>query len=107
MARTAAASKHGIVVSTQENAFALVGCAVKKTIIISELDEKQLDAANGVTGYGPAFAAMFCEALADGAVACGLPRQKALEYAAKMRKGSAELMLQEKMPQAVLKDQEF
>ena len=57
--------------------------------------------------YGPAFAAMFCEALADGAVACGLPRQKALEYAAKMRKGSAELMLQEKMPQAVLKDQEF
>ena len=60
-----------------------------------------------MTGYGPAFAAMFCEALADGAVACGLPRQKALEYAAKMMKGSAELMLQEKMPQAVLKDQEF
>ena len=38
--------------------------------LVSELDERQLDAANGVTGCGPAFAAMFCEALADGAVAC-------------------------------------
>ena len=45
--------------------------------LVSELDEKQLDAANGVTGCGPAFAAMFVEALADGAVACGLPRQRA------------------------------
>ena len=72
--------------------------------LVSELDEKQLDAANGVTGCGPAFAAMFCEALADGAVACGLPRQKALEYAAMMMKGSAELLLQEDMHPAVLKD---
>lgn len=72
--------------------------------LVSELDEKQLDAANGVTGCGPAFAAMFAEALADGAVACGLPRQKALEYAAMMMKGSAELLLQEKMHPAVLKD---
>ena len=72
--------------------------------LVSELDEKQLDAANGVTGCGPAFAAMFCEALADGAVACGLPRQKALEYAAMMMKGSAELLLKEGMHPAVLKD---
>ena len=71
---------------------------------MSELDEKQLDAANGVTGCGPAFAAMFVEALADGAVACGLPRQRALEYAAMMVKGSAELLLQENMHPAVLKD---
>ncbi|MBQ3701477.1 MAG: pyrroline-5-carboxylate reductase [Oscillospiraceae bacterium] len=72
--------------------------------LVSELDEKQLDAANGVTGCGPAFAAMFVEALADGAVACGLPRQRALEYAAMMVKGSAELLLQENMHPAVLKD---
>lgn len=72
--------------------------------LVSELDERQLDAANGVTGCGPAFAAMFCEALADGAVACGLPRQKALAFAAQMMKGSAELLLQEHMHPAELKD---
>jgi pyrroline-5-carboxylate reductase len=83
---------------------AMVKDLLAGTGLVSELDEKQLDAANGVTGCGPAFAAMFCEALADGAVACGLPRQKALEYAAMMMKGSAELLLQEGMHPAVLKD---
>ena len=82
----------------------LVKALLDASGLVSELDEKQLDAANGVTGCGPAFAAMFCEALADGAVACGLPRQKALEYAAMMMKGSAELMLREDMHPAVLKD---
>ena len=72
--------------------------------LVSELDERQLDAANGVTGCGPAFAAMFCEALADGAVACGLPRDKALQFAAQMMKGSAELLLEGNMHPAVLKD---
>ena len=83
---------------------ALVKSLLAGTGLVSELDEKQLDAANGVTGCGPAFAAMFVEALADGAVACGLPRQKALEYAAMMLKGSAELLLQEGSHPAVLKD---
>ena len=82
----------------------LVKALLNASGLVSELDEKQLDAANGVTGCGPAFAAMFCEALADGAVACGLPRQEALEYAAMMMKGSAELMLREDMHPAVLKD---
>ena len=83
---------------------ALVKSLLAGTGLVSELDEKQLDAANGVTGCGPAFAAMFAEALADGAVACGLPRQKALEYAAMMLKGSAELLLQEGWHPAMLKD---
>ena len=83
---------------------ALVTALLDGSGLVSELDEKQLDAANGVTGCGPAFAAMFVEALADGAVACGLPRQKALEFAAMMVKGSAELLLQEGMHPAVLKD---
>ena len=62
--------------------------------LVSELDEGHLDAAGGVTGCGPAFAAMFVEALADGAVACGLPRREALAFAAQMLKGSAQLLLE-------------
>ena len=61
--------------------------------LVEELDETLLDAATGVTGCGPAFAAMFVEALADGAVACGLPRAQAIRCAAQMMKGTAELLL--------------
>ena len=82
----------------------LVKALLDASGLVSVLDERQLDAANGVTGCGPAFAAMFCEALADGAVACGLPRDKALQFAAQMMKGSAELLLAENMHPAVLKD---
>lgn len=82
----------------------LVEALLDASGLVSELDERQLDAANGVTGCGPAFAAMFVEALADGAVACGLPRQQALEYAAMMLKGSAELLLREGSHPAALKD---
>ena len=72
--------------------------------LVSELDEHLMEAASGVTGCGPAFAAMFVEALADGAVACGLPRTLALAYAAQMLKGSAELLLETGEHPASLKD---
>ncbi len=72
--------------------------------LVSELDEHLMEAASGVTGCGPAFAAMFVEALADGAVACGLPRSKALTYAAQMIKGTAELLLETGEHPASLKD---
>jgi len=61
--------------------------------MVSELAEPLMEAASGVTGCGPAFAAMFVDALADGAVACGLPRAEAIAYAAQMMKGTAELLL--------------
>jgi len=61
--------------------------------MVSELSEPLMEAASGVTGCGPAFAAMFVDALADGAVACGLPRAEAIAYAAQMMKGTAELLL--------------
>ena len=72
--------------------------------LVSELDEGHLDAAGGVTGCGPAFAAMFVEALADGAVACGLPRHEALAFAAQMLKGSAQLLLETGEHPGSLKD---
>lgn len=61
--------------------------------VIDRLDEKLIDAGSAVSGCGPAFVCLLLEALADGGVACGLPRRKALLYAAQMVKGTAALQL--------------
>lgn len=61
--------------------------------LIDRLEEKLIDAGSAVSGCGPAFACLLMEALADGGVACGLPRRKALAYAAQMLKGTAALQL--------------
>ena len=63
-----------------------------------------MDAGSAVAGCGPAFAAMLIEALADGGVACGLPRAKAQLYAAQMLLGTAALALQSGQHPGQLKD---
>lgn len=70
----------------------------------SKLPEALMDAGAAVSGCGPAFAYLFLEALADGGVACGLPRAKALEFAAQMVLGSAKLLLESGQHPGVLKD---
>ena len=69
------------------------------------LEERWMDAASALTGCGPAFAYLFLEALADGGVACGLPRPKALEYAAQTLAGSAQLALATRRHPGQLKDE--
>ena len=63
-----------------------------------------MDAAAALSGCGPAFVSLFVEALADGAVACGVPRAKAQLYAEKTLYGTAAYLLQTGMHPAVLKD---
>lgn len=58
------------------------------------LEEKLIDAASALSGSGPAYMYLFLEAMADGAVACGLPRQKAIAYAAATMEGAAQMLLQ-------------
>lgn len=71
---------------------------------IDKLDETLIDAGCAISGCGPAFVDLFMEALADGAVACGLPRQKAMLYAAQMVAGSAEMLIQSGKHPGELKD---
>lgn len=66
--------------------------------VLDKIGEPMIDAASAVSGCGPAFAYIFAEALADAGVECGLPRAKALLYAAQMLKGSAELLLAQGNP---------
>ena len=72
--------------------------------LVDQLDEHLIDAASALSGSGPAYVYVFLEALADGAVACGVPRAKAMEYAAMTMIGSAELFLQTKTHPGALKD---
>ena len=58
---------------------------------LEELDEHLMDAGSAIAGCGGAFACLFLEALADGAVSCGLPRDKAMRYAQQMLLGTAAL----------------
>lgn len=71
---------------------------------LSPLPEHLMDAGSAVSGCGPAFVDLFIEALADGGVACGLPRASALEFAAQMVAGSAKLILESGKHPGVLKD---
>ena len=72
--------------------------------LLDRIDESKIDAASCVSGCGPAFVYLFLEALADGAVKCGLSRDKALLYAAQTLIGSAEMMLQSGRHPGELKD---
>lgn len=72
--------------------------------LVDRLPEKLIDAGSAVAGCGPAFACLFLEALADGGVACGLPRAKAMEYASQMLLGTAALALRTGQHPGVLKD---
>lgn len=68
------------------------------------LPESLIDAGSAVAGCGGAFADLFMEALADGGVACGLPRDKANTFAAQMLLGAARLALDSGKHFGALKD---
>jgi pyrroline-5-carboxylate reductase len=68
------------------------------------LPEHQLDAVTGLSGSGPAYVMLFIEALADGGVKMGLPRDVALLLAAQTVYGAAKLLIESKQHPATLKD---
>lgn len=72
--------------------------------LLDPLEENLIDAASALSGSGPAYLYVMLEALADGAVACGIPRAKAMAYAAMTMTGAAEMYLQTGQHPGALKD---
>ena len=72
--------------------------------IAYQVEEKLLDAVTGLSGSGPAFVYVIIEALSDGGVRMGLPRDVATALAAQTVRGAAEMVLKTGEHTGVLKD---
>jgi len=80
-----------------ERMFRAVGVAFR-------VPEKQLDAVTGLSGSGPAFVAVVIEALSDGGVRMGLPRDVATALAAQTVLGTGKMVLDAALHPGTLKD---
>ena len=109
MPNTPCAVGEGVILCTAndkvtEEELAVFTDAMSGAGVIDWLDERLMDAGCAVSGCGPAFISLLLEALADGGVACGLPRQKALLYAAQTMKGTAALQMATGVHPGAMKD---
>ena len=82
---------------TVEDMFSAIG-------LVEWVEERLFPVVTGLSGGGPAYVAMFIEALADAGVLHGLKRDVAIKMAAKTVLGSATQLLETGIHPAVLKD---
>ncbi len=75
--------------------------SVGKTMV---LEEKHFDAVTGLSASGPAFIYMVIEALAEGGVKCGLPRDVSTTLVAQTCLGAARMVAETNQHPAILKD---
>jgi pyrroline-5-carboxylate reductase len=84
---------------------AIVGMMLGALGTAFKVKETDLDAVTGVSGSGPAYVFQFIEALSDGGVRAGLPRNVATALAAKTVRGAATMVLETGKHPGELKDQ--
>lgn len=82
----------------------LTGALLGAVGLAVQTPEKMLDAVTGLSGSGPAYIFLVIEALADGGVEMGLPRDIALKLAAQTVMGAAKLALETGKHPGELKD---
>jgi pyrroline-5-carboxylate reductase len=82
-----------------------VGAILNSFGIGMPVEEKYLDAVTGLSGSGPAYVFLFMEALADGGVQVGLPRDVALKLAVQTVYGAARMALESNKHLGELKDE--
>lgn len=70
----------------------------------TKISESLIDSVTGLSGSGPAYVYQVIEALSDGGVRMGLPREIATELAAHTVRGAAQMVLETGEHPAVLKD---
>lgn len=86
-----------------EDQMALIRWIFNRIGKVVSLPPAQLDASTALCGSGPAFVALMLEAMADGAVAMGLPRAEAQLMAAQTMRGTTGMVLAGEHP-AILRD---
>ena len=90
--------------ATEEDV-ALVEEMLRAVGICVRVEEKHMDAVTGLSGSGPAYVYLTIEALSDGGVKMGLPRETATRLAAQTVLGAAKMVLETGLHPGQLKDQ--
>ena len=97
--------KRNPVIRVMPNIAATVDAAASALACCDPATEEHLDAVTGLSGSGPAYIYMVIEALCDGGVKMGLPREIAMKLATQTVLGAAKLVKETGQHPATLKDQ--